>query len=319
MLPLPLPGIALAGTLLLSKYNDGSLPGKNKPNYRLRSQTKPMSKKSVPMKNPIQTLVEGLSSTLSQITQKAAGEDYTRVVKGFIPREATLLTPQFPTKSQSIQFADLDGDSENEMITSYRSGNEVKTLILKKQNGFWSKVSEINHPQHDTLHYRSFIDIKGAKKKYMLMGMTSKERTSTLYGYAMENNSVRELFARNYHRFEVLNSPQNRNASEKIQLAIWNKKDFGSHDVEVLDWNGLQLEKAENSSAYYSRKVIPYYARRVKKSPNISAHWYNLADALVKAGAHKDALVAIDVGMGQNRDSVLGERFEALKNQISVK
>mgnify|MGYP000556539620 CR=1 FL=1 len=319
MLPLPLPGIALAGRLLLSRYNNGSLPGKNKSNYRLRPQTKPVSRKSVPMKNPIQSLVDGLTSTLSQITQKAVGEDYTRVVRDFIPREATLLAPQFPTKSQSIQFADLDGDSENEMITSYRSGNEVKTLILKKQNGFWGKISEISHSQHDTLHYRSFIDAKGAGKKYMLMGMTSKERASTLYGYAMENNGVRELFARNYHRFEVLNSPQNRDASAKVQLAIWNQKDFGSHDVEVLNWNGLQLEEVENSSAYYSRNVVPYYVRRVKKSPNISTHWYNLADALVKAGAHKDALVAIDVGMGQNRDSSLSEKFEALRNKINTK
>jgi len=226
------------------------------------------------------------------------------------------LTPQYPKNSEEIHFADLDGDSQNELIASFRHNNEIKTLILKKQNNHWHKAAEISNPEHDTISYRGAADVKGEGKKQLLLGLSSNENTPTLYGYSLENSTAKKIFHRSYHRFEILGSSKNNDASEKAKLAVWDKKDTDSYDIQVLHWNGLELEPVKDTSSYHYKSAVPHYVKKVKQKPNSPSNWYNLADALEKSGVYRDALVAVKVGMKQDANSAFKENFLELRNKL---
>ncbi len=262
--------------------------------------------------NPFRNLFSTLSSTVSGLTKKPQ-EDYNKVLKGFIPEDAYLLTPQYPPDSQNFRLADIDGDSRSELLATYRQNDEIKTLILKKQGETWGVADEILHPQHDNLHYRGIADITGQGRKQLLFGMTSEGKPASLYGYTYEDNKSKQLFTQEYDQFEIVRHSR----SPKACFAVWNRKDADSYDINVLQWDGTKLEPVPNSSGYYLRNVAAYYANKVKKNPRSAAGWYNLADALIKAGEYKDALTAIEEGNRSDRNMLYADKFADLKNSIS--
>jgi len=267
--------------------------------------------------NPLQSLLKGVTSVISQVTGKPEAEDYKTVVKSFIPGDARLLKPQYPKRSQAIQPADLDRDARDELIATYEYNNAVRTLILKKQAEHWSKVTEIDHPEHNGINFRNIADIAGDGKMQLLIGLTAKGRKNTIYGYSIGENTAKKLFGRDYHWVETANLPKTGGKSSKPHLAVWNRDENGMYDIEVLHWNGLQLEPAANTIPYYTNRVVPYYLRKVKQNRNSINAWYSLANSLKKAEAYRDALIIANAGTRLDNEPVLQDRFFVLKNEIN--
>lgn len=313
MLPLQLPGIALAGKLLLSKYagNDGTK--KDSLNLRLFPQRNSSPMKFT-MKNPFETIARGLMSGVSQIRESTARVDYDKIVKSHISEGAELLKPKHPGKARTIHFADVDGDSKDEMIAAYRDYEGIKTIILKNRNGRWEKINEIKSAQYDTLDYMGTASTSDAGRKQLLLGLSSKDRGSYLYGYTADENNVNEVFAQGYDRFEVIR--QNAGKGGKTRMAIWNLKGNGAYDVELLEPDGSRTVSAGSTADYYNSRMAPYHAQKIKRNPYNCSHWYNLAEVLVKAGRRKEALTAIDVGTGLDKESQFKDEFESLKKRI---
>ena len=301
---------------LLSQYKSYALSSKPKSLFKLQTRPHQMTGKPLNTVNPLQTIFKRLSSTMSQIIQKPASEDYRAIVHGFLPNNAKLLSPQNLGNSGEMHFADLDGDTEKELIASYALNDEVRTIILKKQNERWSKVAEINNTGYDSVHYSGVADLMGNGRKQILLGLVSKGKASALHGYTFENNMINKMFDHNYHRFEVVATPANQNSISKTHLAVWNRKDPDTYNIDMYHWNGQQLEPLTNVALYYYKKVVPFYAQKVKRSPKLPSNWYNFADALVKADAKRDALQAIELGMRQDTNFTLKENFLELKNRI---
>ena len=53
----------------------------------------------------------------------------------------------------------------------------------------------------------------------------------------------------------------------------------------------------------------------MSKICTLLSNWYNLAEALVKAGDH-DALIAINVGIDMDRNATFRDRFLALRSEL---
>ncbi|MCX7749895.1 MAG: hypothetical protein N2645_23855 [Clostridia bacterium] len=311
MLPIQIAGLALAAKTIQSKYAKPNLPGERKITFSFPSKPKLFSRSTKPISNPFQTLFKGLTDTLTQMRKASKGEDYQEIVKNFIPQDAKLLVPQYPPASRNIQLVDLDGDTQPELITSYRLNNGINTLVLKKQNGTWYKAAEFSNSEHDTINFRDARDITGEGKRQLIMGYASDGKIPILYGYSLENDSLRELFARNYHKFEVV--PQN--TSSQCHLAIWNKGDQGNH-IELLGWDGSTLAPLPSSTGYYSRNVVPYYIRKIKQTPYTPSIWFDLAEALNQVGANRDALAAAEIGLSLDSDSNFKEKYSELRSKI---
>jgi len=324
MLPLQLAGLALAGRKLELRYRRRYKGAHSSKNERRTGN------KDLTAVNPIQTLINGVSATIAQISKmpaalakmpavlakRPAAENYTAVIKSFLPANAKLLTPQYPSYAGSVQFADLDGDGRNELIASYSLGNEVKTAVLRKEEDRWHLAAEINNPGYDSVKYRSIEDLAGDGKSRLLLALSAGGKSPSLYGYSLENGKVTELCALNCDKFQVLGRQDAGTLPGRTRIAVWRTGETGSSDVEILGWNGSQLEPQRDTASYYIENVVPYYAQKVKKAPYSVTNWYNLSDALVRAGAYRDASVAIEIGMELDRDSKFKEKFAALKNQI---
>ncbi|MCX8128809.1 MAG: hypothetical protein N3I35_01765 [Clostridia bacterium] len=322
LVPLKIAGLALAGRTFLSKS------GFNPFTKKVKTLTKPNSRpvhtgnNPIPAQNPLLTLVRGLSGSLSGLTasiskimKKTPGEDYNTIIKRFLPENHELLKPQYPRNSEKYQVADFDDDSENELVASYRLNDEIRTVILKRYGKQWAKIGEISNKNYESLNYAGFADITGEGRKQLLLGLKNKGQPGQLYGYSLQNGSISTLFTQKYNRFEILDCTDSDNRLKKTGISIWNNGPV-LDNIEFKYWNGCELEPAGPQNDYYSKRVLPYYAQKAKQSPRNPSNWYKLADAMSKAGFHRDGLIAADIGIGLNPEVPSKEDFLQLKDSI---
>lgn len=313
MSPQQFPGISELGKMLFSRLNCG--PAKNtRPAFNYRPQKENTDKKYTAA-NPIQNFFKGLTSSLSKMQKSNPRVDYYQVVNEFLPEGVSLIKPKYPANSREIQFADLDGDSRNELIASYKTDEGIKTLILKNRSGSWEKIGEIDNAEFSTLTYRSTGDITGSGKTNLILALNSPGKSSKLSGYNLEDNMANELFTLNCDRFEVLSSQKTRSGLSKTQIALWNRNSDDTYDVKIMDWNGVEFEPVSQPSYYFSR-VVPYYTGKINQNPYSPVYWYNLADTLIKSGAKRDALIAIEAGTRMDKESQYKDRFIELKSKL---
>lgn len=309
MFPLPIIGVALASRILLSQKNKGqNFP--TRPNI-VRPSFIP------PNRNPIEMFFRGLNRQLSTSFSRQPHENLNAIAKSFLPEGADILTPKSPLNSEKISVGDIDGDLKNELIVSYRLKDEIKTIILKKENDNWFKAGEIVDSGYESINYRSIIDFTGEGKNQLLVALSSKDKNGVLRCYTVENDSIKEIFNTNYHRLQVLKGSSNNRENSKSKLALWEKAENDTYNIQLLQWNGSQLEPADGINTYYSDNVVPYCLKKVRKASKSPQNWYNLADALVKAGLKKDALIASEAGIQYDSKGEFKERFEELINKIS--
>ncbi len=266
------------------------------------------------LRKPVETFIKSLNNAVSQFTTKPARVDYNAVVNSFLPPGAKLLKAQHPENAGEIQFADVDGDNRNELIASYRTMEGIRTLVLKQDEVQWYKMAEISTPDYDEIHYRSIADMTGDGKKYLLLGAVSRQRMRTLFAYSMTEGGAKKLFSKNYSKLELQKSRDTSGALKHV-IAVWNENTPGIYDIELVRWNGIDLEKI-NTNRYLSSKVVPYYIGKLRQDPNNAADWYNLADSLSKSGEKASAQRAVNLGLGHNPDASLKERFIALKGKL---
>ena len=267
------------------------------------------------LKRPVEALVKGLNNAVAQFTAKPEKTDYYAVVNSFLPPGAKLLKPQYPENANEIQFADLDGDSRNELVASYKTNDGVKTLVLRKDEVQWYKMAEISNPEFEGIHYRNSANVAGDGKMYLLLGLTSKLQNRTIFAYSLDDGNARKIFSRKYSKLDLQKSRSTAGSSAKATLALWNEEAPDIYDIELVNWNGFELEQLDNTR-YLAGKVVPYYIRKLKQNSKDAVNWYNLANAMSKSGNTANAATAVDLGLERNPDTQLKDRFNTLKNRL---
>lgn len=265
-------------------------------------------------KRPVESLLKGLNDTVTQFTEKPKKINYNAVVYSFLPPGAELIKPQYPENSNEIQFADLDSDGHNELVTSYKTREGIRTLILKKDDLQWFRMAEINNPEFKSMHYRNTANIAGDGRKYLLLGLNSDSQNRTLLAYSLADGNARKIFGRKYNKLELLKSRSTK-AHSRDTLALWNEDAPNIYDIETVYWNGVEIMDQDNKR-YVADKVVPYYISKLRKNPNDVTSWYNLANMMAKSGNTTNAAEAVKLGLEHNPDAFLTEKFNSLKNRL---
>lgn len=324
-------GLEQLGRIMRNSYNSAlavknTCSKSNKPKIKKYTKTKGITFNKPNLKDPLETLrgsvqsiSKGLNNVLGQITKKPEVIDYTAIVRNFIPDNAMLLKPKLPNGAQEIMQADLDGDRRNELIATYRSNEGVRTVILKAQDDRWQKAAEIYHQTNEEIDYRNAVNLTGENKLDLLIGMAGGSYANTLYGYTLAEGAATRLFSHEYNWVELVRRSKDNSRGRKETLSLWNKKADGDYDIEVLDWTGLQLERAENDVYYYRTRVVPYYLKKARQNPSTISGWYRLAESLIKAGAYRDAMRIAEAGSRQSQDQQFKDKFILLKKDIAEK
>ncbi len=266
------------------------------------------------LRRPVESLLKGLSSITSQLNTKPERTDYNAVVNSFLPPGARLIKPQYPENAGEIQFADLDGDGRSELITSYRSGEGIRTLVLKKDEVQWYKMAEISNPEFTDLHYRNSADIAGDGKSSLLLGLAVGQQDRTLAAYSVSDGGSKKIFGKKYDKLELV-STRSASGHAKAACALWRETAPGIFDIDLVHWNGIDLESLEKTR-YLAGKVLPYYIRKLRQYPDDTTSWYNLADTFLKTGDRARAERALMYGLRYDPDPMLKERFSELQRQL---
>ena len=325
-------GLEQLGRMLKNAYSSYSPSGKgtggksNKPQIKRYIRKKSTTVNKINLKDPlealkgsVQSITRSLNNVLGQIVKKPEVIDYTPVVKSFLPENAKLLKPRLPKGAQEVMQADLDGDQRDELIATYRTNEGIRTLILKAQGDRWQKAAEIYHQAHEDIDYRHAVSLTGENRLHLLMGMTGGSSGNMLYGYTLTDGAAARLFSRGYSWVELVRRPEKTRKNSRETLSIWNRAADGDYDIEVLNWSGLQLERANDDTYYYRTRVVPYYLKKARQSPSSTGCWYRLAEAFIKAGAYRDAMTVAEAGSRQEQDQKLKEKFILLKKDIQEK
>jgi len=267
------------------------------------------------IRGPLGEFSKNLSYTVSQLMSRPKETiDYKAVVSTFLPPGARLIKPQYPENSNEIQFADLDGDGRRELVASYKTNEGIKTLVLKKDAVQWYKIADISTPEYKSIHYRNSAVVSTDGKPFLLLGMESASGKRTLSAYSLEGESARKIFSKDYSKID-LQASRSTSAPARALLALWHEEAPDIYDIELLNWNGFELEQL-NNRRYLSNRVVPYYVRKLRSNPNDAASWYNFANCLAKAGNQAHALRAVELGLSRSQDGILNERFNALRSQL---
>jgi hypothetical protein len=266
------------------------------------------------LRKPVESIMRGLNSISAQLNAKPEKIDYNAVVNNFLPPGARLVKPQYPENSAEIQFADLDGDGRSELVTSYMTGDDIRTLVLKRDPVQWYKMAEISNPGTARIHYRNTADISGDGKSNLLLGLESGQQDRTLYAYSVSDGGSIKIFSKKYDKLELVRT---RGASGRIKdaCALWHETAPGIFDIELVHWNGIDLESLDKTR-YLSGKVLPYYIRKLRQDPGDTRSWYNLADTFMKTGDKTRAEMAVRYGLQHDPDPQTKERFSELQRQL---
>lgn len=317
MIPLPLAGLAAVGSSLILKYKSGSSASQRQIKRKPRSTPKyRINDKPLSIHNPLLPMLESFRSKLIQAFKKPEVIDYDFIVRGLLPTNAKILTPQVPVNAKQHLIADIDGDAYPEIITTYQYGEEVKTVVLKQKSRTWYIAGEISHPGQSTLHYRNVASISDDDKKQLLIGVMPNHASPVLFGYSMHDGSIHPLFEKRYNKLKLISGQSGKRSSAKQQIAIWEQEDRDSYNIDVFALKDNQLQATGDITPYYSSHVIPFYIHRIKRAPYDPANWYNLARTLVDVKSYNDARIAIKVGNELDVNSRFQEKFNALKSQM---
>lgn len=297
----------------LKYYSDlYSASGLNKSPFSLPVSFNPPSLSSLRM--PFESLAQGLNKIVSQLTGKTERVDYYSIVNSFLEPGANLVKPQYPTNSNEIQFTDIDGDGRSELVTSYRVSGGIKTMILKRDDVQWYKMAEISSPGTDAIHYRNSSKISTDDRNYLILGLTSKVQGRTLEAYSLEDGNARKIFSKKYDKLELV-PIRGANGAYRTAIAFWNEQAPGVYDIELQNWNGIELSQID-STRYLSGRVAPYYIHMLRRNPDNAANWYNLANTFLKSGRVSNAAIAVENGLARNPDSQLREMFTTLQSRM---
>lgn len=266
------------------------------------------------LKRPVESIIKGLNNAVSQFSVKPEKIDYNNIVNSFLPPGARVIKPQYPENAAAIQFADLDGDGRSELVTSYVTGDGISTLVLKKDEVQWYKAAEIKCPGYTGIHYRSSADITGEGRKDLILGLSAASKERTLFAFSVKEGDSKKIFSKTYGKIELLRG-SGQSGAPKDAVALWHEKSPGIYDIELVRWNGIDLEQLDRTR-YLAVKVLPYFIRRLRQDPHDTAGWYNLAETFLETGDRANAARAVKFGLEYGPDPEIKERLTELQSRI---
>ncbi|MBS4219767.1 VCBS repeat-containing protein [Bacillus sp. FJAT-49711] len=242
-------------------------------------------------------------------------ESIQAIAKKYLPKGTTLITANSPISTDSVLYADLDGDGQEEAIVFYQSKNRAENVgmfILEKQKDKWEKMFAKKGLGYD-VNWASASDFDGDGKQDLLVGWKiGSAAGNVLEVFTWNEDGFKQLTKVNYHTFESIEIQ----GDQKTRLAVWKKDVNDIYDIQLLKWeNGALIADEEHYPTYFP-KVVDYYKSRIERVPDASYYWYYLADAQLKSNHPEQALNSIEKGMMLKTIVPSFNQFTDLKKKI---
>jgi len=245
-------------------------------------------------------------------------EDFMQVVKAFMPLNTSLINPNHPISTKSIQLYDFNNDGQKEILFTFEikakeqsAPSQFGAIVLQKNQTGWHKVWETT-TEGVSLDFSGLIDITGDGTKEYLFGVTNGAASgSELEVYQWDGHSLKKIAEIPYHKLDIINENQ------EIALAVWQLYIGDSYLVDVLKWNGEKLVYDEASYSKYYSKIKKFYHDKISQM-DAWFYWYCLADAQIKANKFEEAYRSIQKGITLAKRLAVEEAVLAFEELIAT-
>ena len=236
-------------------------------------------------------------------------KDLREIVKDFLIKDSELVEAEEPGNTKAILQYDFDNDEQHELIVTFKEKEQLKAMVLKKENGQWKKVWETNGEGFD-IHYSGLEDIdRDGVKEFLIGWMIGASAGNELEVFQWQKDSLHKLNGSiPYHKLEIINE------GKQTYLALWQRFCCDAYTVEVLKWNGTEFVQDDKTYAMYYPKIKAFYQEKIAEM-DAWYYWYALADAQVKANLLQEASISIEKGLALDPDN---EQLLELKKKLGL-
>lgn len=218
----------------------------------------------------------------------ASSVDVKSIAQSYLPQGAKLLNTNEIVTGKSIYAMDLDGDKQDEILAFFKIEDKFEKgfIILKQKNNKWEKIKE-EKTECNSIARVEFTNVTSKDKKSLIVGSFISGHAGTAYkAYTFENGKFEEIFLGVWNKFEILNTPSDKDSS--FVFDGWFNYIANVQSAEIFKLKDKKIYYAEEFNSYY-KNFIEYYSDLIKEKPNNETAWYLLADAQLKSGMTNDA------------------------------
>lgn len=178
------------------------------------------------------------SPMLSSLKQN----EISKALKEILPTSAEYLIPKKAEQKQSIFIEDINGDGKEEAFILYKDtkdNQQVHLLMLKEDNGKWSKASDIS-TNYNTLDYFNIVDLQGNGNKEVILGVSisDSETEKQLLIYELDGKDLIKKVDRTYEVIDIADY----NEDNKPDIIIINGEINKLQTAEMLSYINGQLK-----------------------------------------------------------------------------
>lgn len=207
----------------------------------------------------------------------------------------------------------LDGEGNKEIIVPFKEKDIDKAIFLLIIN-YDDKGSTAYKVKGEgtSIDRLEFHDVNGDGKKDIVLGTKTGTDLNEITVYSYGKRKIHKEFTYPYNKLEILQDSK----GSSVIMAFWKRLEHNCFKVELVQWNGKELVEVKDLSKKYFIKVVEYYKNLCSLQKDNAWAWYYLAEAQIKTGNKKDALISIANGVALNRESPTKQQFEQLKSSI---
>lgn len=218
----------------------------------------------------------------------ASDVDLKSIVQSYLPQGAKLLSTNEIVTGKSIYAMDLDGDKQDEILAFFKIEDKFEKgfIVLKKKNNKWDKIEE-KKMECNSIARVEFTNVVSKDKKSLIVGSLISSHAGAEYkAYTFENSKVEETLLGIWNKFEILNTPSDKESS--FVFDGWINCTGNVQKAEIFKLKDKKVYYGEDFNSYY-KNFTEYYSNLIKEKSNNELAWYLLVDAQLRSGMIKEA------------------------------
>jgi len=246
-------------------------------------------------------------------------DDIKLVAKSFLPEGTKFLYPIHPNGADAVQFADIEGDGQDEILMAYKGyelGSASGVIVLKKVNNEWK---EIWHDKNEVnvlgLDWAQFIDITEDEVPELLMGWNLGFEIGYNLDIVSFKNVPSKVSSIKYNEMDIVNisGAENENKPE----IVLTRKEEDEKEISVppliLRWVDEGLVPAEDAYYTYYKDSIKDLRESMGIYDRNFIKWYNMSEMLIRSKRSLEAIDAVDKAL-----EIIPQHYEKYRIKLEI-
>lgn len=245
--------------------------------------------------------------------------DFKSIAKSFLPEGTKFLYPIHPNGADAVQFADIEGDGNDEILITYKGyelGSSSGAIVLKKENNEWREIwHEKNVVNVLGLDWAQFIDINDDNISELLLGWNLGFEVGYNLNIISFKDKPNKVSSIKYNEMDIVNISGAEN--ERKPEIVLTRKEKDQREISVppliLRWVDQGLVPAEDAYYSYYKDSINILKEGMGIYDRNFINWYNMAEMLIRSNRALETIEAVDRAL-----KIIPEHYEKYRVKLEL-